>query len=188
MTISTRDFGGHGGLGDRRYRRYCAAFDRVQHCVREGYFLEAIALLDSLIWDRLSSRLGYLTGELIPINRNLGVICSQLVGDSGTGGCERESAFRHAIWQLKQWLTRRNDAVHATCKVFRVETTKDDFGAILRSHKKTAEDGIMYLRDFDTVDTESRAAVHKVPASFPSAFFPEQRGGARMPVWGEVES
>jgi len=36
-----RDVGGHGGLGDRRYERYCAAFDRAEQCIQEGYFLDA---------------------------------------------------------------------------------------------------------------------------------------------------
>jgi hypothetical protein len=57
-----RDIAVHGdGLGDRRYYRYCAAFDRADRAMQDGYYLEAITLLDSLIFDRLSSRLYHLT-------------------------------------------------------------------------------------------------------------------------------
>ncbi len=101
MSKRYRDVGGHGGLGDRRYERYCDAFDRVEDCVKLGYFLEAIALLDSLIWDRLSSRLGYLMGKSIDTEKNLGVVCSQLIGDSGTGGCEKDKAFRNVVGKSK---------------------------------------------------------------------------------------
>jgi hypothetical protein len=179
-----RDVGGYGGLGDRRFERYCAAFDRVKHCVESGYFLEAIALLDSLIWDRLSSRLGHLMGDPIDIDKNLGVVCSQLIGDTGAGGRERDVAFRDTVWQVKQWLVRRNDAVHATAKVFRADTSPEDFNAILTSHKTTVEDGMKYLREFDVLDTKSRGEVGKFPASYPDAFFPEKRGGgSRGGIW-----
>jgi hypothetical protein len=73
-----RDVGGHDGLGDRRYERYCGAFDWVVHCVEAGYFLEAIAVLDSIIWDRLSSRLGYLSGEPVDDRDTLGKICTRV--------------------------------------------------------------------------------------------------------------
>lgn len=184
MQKQYRDVGGHGGLGNRRYERYCGAFDRVQHCVEAGYFLEAIAILDSLIWDRLSSRLGYLSGKLIDVDKNLGTICSQLVGDHGEGGCEHDSGFRDAVSTIRKWLERRNTAVHATAKVFRDDTSQEDFSAILKSHKQTAQDGIRCLQSFDSLDTQSRQRADRVPASFPNAFFPERRaGGSRLSVW-----
>jgi hypothetical protein len=182
-----RDVGGHEGLGDRRYERYCAAFDRIEHCVTAGYFLEAIALLDSLIWDRISSRLGYLKGKQIEINKNAGTICSELIGSSGEGGVEQDPEFRDVIRNIKEWLVRRNDAVHATAKVFRTDTSEEDFSIILKSHKQTAIDGVNYLQAFDLLDTKSREKVGKVPASFPNAFFPKSRTGrSQFLTWGRT--
>jgi hypothetical protein len=179
-----RDVGGHEGLGDRRYERYCAAFDWVEHCAEASYFLEAIAVLDSLLWDRLSSRLGYLKGDLIDINKNIGTLCSELIGDSGTGGREKDPAFRDAIRDVKAWLFQRNEAVHATAKVFRENTSEEDFSEILNSHRQTAADGIKRLRAFDVLDTKSREEAGKVPASFPYAFFPHRRKGeSRSSMW-----
>jgi hypothetical protein len=189
-----RDVGGHNGLGDRRYERYCAAFDRIEHCIGAGYCLEAIAILDSLLWDRLSSRLGYLKGEPIDVKKNIGTLCSELIGDSGTGGREKDPAFRDTIGDVKGWLFRRNEAVHATAKVFREETSEKDFNDILNSHRQTAADGIKSLRTFDLLDTKSRDEVGKVPASFPDAFFPERRAGQsrsspwRSDVWSTSSS
>src|ERR1035437_2661631 len=184
MMAQYRDVGGHEGLGDRRYERYCAAFDRVEHCVAAGYFLEAVALLDSLIWDRLSSRLGYLKGKAVEINKNAGTICSELIGDSGADGREHDPAFRDVICEIKSWLVRRNNAVHATAKVFRSDTSEEDFSAILQSHRQTAIDGMNHLQAFDLLDTKSRAKVGKNPASFPDAFFPKRRSGpSRLAIW-----
>jgi hypothetical protein len=170
-----RDVGGHDGLGDRRYARYCGAFDWVEHCVEVGYFLEAIAVLDSIIWDRLSSRLGYLSGERVNDKNTLGSICKQLVGTPGKGGLERDASFQGAELQIQEWVNKRNDAVHATAKVFRDETSDQGFRSILRSHKETAEEGIRHLQAFDLLDTESRRKAEKIPASWPDAFFPERR-------------
>jgi hypothetical protein len=179
-----RDVGGHDGLGDRRYERYCGAFDWVVHCVEAGYFLEAISVLDSIIWDRLSSRLGYMSGEQVDDRDTLGKICTGLVGASGTGGFERDTYFRNVELQIKQWVKKRNQAVHATAKVFRDETSDKDFRAILQLHKKTAEEGILYLQAFDVLDTASRQEAGKIPGSCPHAFFPERRiGNSFLPFW-----
>lgn len=170
-----RDVGGHGGLSNSRYKRYCDAFDRVEHCIEKEYFLEAIIVLESLIWDRVSSRLGYLKGTPIDVNKASSTLCSELIGDDGKGGCEHDAAFRDAVFQIKNWLIRRNDAVHATAKVFRGDTSDKDFSAILKSHKKTAVDGIKHLQAFDELDSASRAIDGKHPASSPNAFFPKKR-------------
>lgn len=177
MEKQYRDIGGHDGLGDRRYARYCGAFDWVVHCVRSGYFLEAIAVLDSIIWDRLSSRLGYLSGGRVDDRDTLGKICKQLVGTSGKGGLERDPFFRDAELQIQNWVSKRNHAVHATAKVFRDETSDHGFRSILRSHTRTAEEGIRHLQAFDLLDTESRQKAGKIPASCPNAFFPDLRIG-----------
>lgn len=172
-----RDVGGYDGLGERRYKRYCGAFDWVVHCVDAGYFLEAIAVLDSIIWDRLSSRLGYLSGARVDDRDTLAKICTGLVGASGEGGFERETSFRDVELQIKQWGRKRNHAVHATAKVFRDETSDTDFRAISQLHKETAEEGIRYLQAFDGLDTASRQEAGKMSGSCPNAFFPERRIG-----------
>jgi hypothetical protein len=183
-----RDVGGYGGLGDRRYERYCGAFDWVVHCVGAGYFLEAIAVLDSIIWDRLSSRLGYLSGQQVDDRDSLGKVCGQLVGGSGESGFESDTSFRRIELKIKEWVSKRNHAVHATAKVFRGETSETDFRMILQSHKKTAEEGILYLQAFDLLDTESRQKAGKIPGSCPNAFFPERRPGESFLSAWRIES
>lgn len=154
------------------------------HCVKGGYFLEAIAVLDSLIWDRLSSRLAFLSGASVEDRDTLGKICFQLVGTSEKSGFERDPSFREVELQIKKWVSKRNHAVHATAKVFRDETSDEDFRSILRTHEKTAEEGIRYLQKFDVLDTRSRQQVGKIPGSSPNAFFPEFRSGASfMDSW-----
>jgi hypothetical protein len=176
MTPDLRDVGGWGGLGDSRYMRYCHAFDRVDHCVKSGFFPEAIAILDSLIGDRLSSRLGHVASEPVDYRMTTNQLCGALVGNGAAkSGAEQDAAFRHVIADIRTWAHERNEAVHATAKVFRVNTSKKDFAAILRSHRQTAIAGIRCLQAFDKLDTKDRAKARKHPASFPNAFFPKRR-------------
>jgi hypothetical protein len=177
MTRVTRDVGGGEGLGGRRYQRYRDAFNWIEDCMASGHYLEAIAILDSLLCDRLSSRLGYVAGKEIESRMTCGRLCQGLVGNNATSfGSEENAAFRAAIGNIQKWVERRNKALHATAKVLRSDTSAKDFAAIVQSHRQDAIDGIKYLQTFDTVDTASRESAGKRPASYPNAFFPERRG------------
>jgi hypothetical protein len=178
MKGAVRDTCGQDGLGMRRFKRYLTAFDRVVDCVEKGYYLEAIAILDSLTCERLSSRLGYVLHEKIDLHLSCGQLCARLVGtDPAKGsGSEKEPEFRKAIEEIQKWVGRRNKALHATAKVLHSDNSQMDLAAILRSHKQDAIDGIKNLQDFDDLDSKSRAIEGKYPASHPNAFFPDRRG------------
>lgn len=175
-----RDVGGYDGLGERRYKRYCGAFDWVVHCVDAGYFLEAIAVLDSIIWDRLSSRLGYLSGARVDDRDTLAKICTGLVGASGEGGFERETSFRDVELQIKQWgesgimrctrqprysatrLQTRTSVRYHSCikrlqkKVF--ATSKHLTGLIQQADKKLGRcRGVAQMHSFPSGGLESRS-------------------------------
>jgi len=177
MAKLTRDVAGGGDLGNRRFQRYCAAFDWVVDCIDKGYYLEAIAILDSLLWDRLSSRLGHLTSKPVELPLNFANVFKKLVGDNPNDpGLEKDAAFREAVRAIQRWMKRRNEAMHATAKILSRDSSQEDFKSILYSHRQDAADGIKCLQDFDTLDTASRKIKGKSPASFPKAFFPERRG------------
>ena len=48
------------GIGPRRQALYREAFSRISNAIRDGYFLEAITLTESLLTDRLESRATFL--------------------------------------------------------------------------------------------------------------------------------
>jgi hypothetical protein len=176
MTKPTRGSAGGNELGNRRYKRYCDAFDWIMKCVDGGYHLEAIAILDSLLWDRLSSRLGHVTGKPVDSSLASGRVCRDLVGSDRKGtGCEQDPKFRQAIRRIQKWVRRRNEAMHATAKILHSESSPKDFKSVLNAHYQDAVYGIKCLQAFDELDTASRATVGKRPASFPNAFFPERR-------------
>lgn len=134
-------------------------------------------ILDSLIWDRLASRLGHITGKNSDLPNSSGGLCIKLVGASTTknSGAEKDSAFRDAVRNIQEWVKKRNEALHATAKVFRSEHSPKDFADILQSHRRDALDGIKYLQVFDALDRASRAKSGKRTATDPGAFCPDRR-------------
>lgn len=178
MTKTVREVCKQNGLGDRRYERYVDAFDWITECYNKGFYLEAIAVLDSLINDRLSSRLAYVSGQNIRSNETCGGLCQKLVGTcENERGHEKDPAFRKAITHIGKWVRKRNEAMHATAKILQDEDAQEEFSAILKKHKQDVNDGIKYLQDFDELDTLDRERNGKCspPASSPYAFFPKKR-------------
>ena len=184
MTDQKREKAGRGDLGTKRYRRCVAAFDRVEHCLQERYYIEAIAILDSLISDRLASRLGFLANQEISAQLTCGQLCNQLVGASTAAsgsGAEKKHEFRAIVGDIQSWVQRRNDAMHGTAKILRGDEPDVTFDDMLKSHCQDAVNGRELLRRFDDLDTAERGEKGKRPATAPNAFFPERRGtkGAR---------
>lgn len=167
-------------LGHRRWRRYADAFDRIQQCMRLGYHLEAIALLDSLITDRLTSRIGHLQQGPAQA-KALGPLCTTLLGrgeSPSDKGIEDDVRFRATIGKIRQWATERNEAMHAAGKILRSADPTMSFSEALTIHHQTALDGVALLQEFDLLDVEDRRPTGRIPASAPHAFFPELRAAA----------
>ena len=160
-------------LGSRRFTRYRDAFDRAAACTEAGYPLEAIALLDSLISDRLASRLGYSSGQLAKERLSCGGLCHELLRPD----VERDPAFREVVTRIRDWVAERNHAMHASAKALK-SADGPSFSELLDSHGKVAAAGIALLRAFDELDVADRKK-HKVgmAATQPHAFHPEKRGG-----------
>ena len=176
--------------GNQRYRRYVAAFDRVIHCINNGYNLEAIAVLDSLLSDRLHSRLSYLCkGGDRSIN-SLGNVCVALVGkptDSPSQKTllERDPDFQQVIKAIQEWAQQRNEAIHGSAKILQSRDDLKSFSEILESHQKDAVQGVYLLQQFDKLDRGDRKRNNAVDsATDPNAFFPENRRG--MPLRGSI--
>ncbi|NEW27797.1 hypothetical protein [Nocardia cyriacigeorgica] len=164
-------------LGYRRWHRYVGAFDRVQHCIERGYYLEAVAILDSLITDRLTSRVGYLSGAE-PRIEPIGPLCRALIGRSDArdgAGLEHDDEFREVVEEIRTWAVERNHAIHATAKILRSDDPVVSFDDALRVHHRTALRGVALLQRFDRLDTSARQRNGTIPASAPNAFFPERR-------------
>ncbi|AYF76842.1 hypothetical protein D7D52_26920 [Nocardia yunnanensis] len=101
---------------------------------------------------------------------------------------EHDPEFRAVTADIRVWSETRNDAMHGVARIFRHEDTATSFDAAMNIHGQTVLDGIAVLRRFDRLDTAARQArkdipAHKrFPATWPAAFFPEERSGTPRPA------
>lgn len=169
------------GRGTKRYRRYRAVFQRALQAQADGYPLEGIAIIDSLLTDRLASRLGYVTHDSPSERLSCGQVCHRLMkGEKAPGSPkERDPEFRDAISRIQAWVRRRNHALHALAKSLPKEDGKP-LGQLIEEHNKVLSTGIDLLLLFDKLDRVSRKSNKaKRPATAPSAFTLTHRGSSR---------
>jgi hypothetical protein len=120
------------GIGDQRYGLLKAAFAHAQAATLDGYPLEAIAILESLLTDRLGSmvhgslgitvRLGDSLGKLAKLAEKNAVDPSVLDGSAARNTGSRKSPFPDEVvsfmrTDVQPWWKRRSNAVHAMAKL-----------------------------------------------------------------------
>ncbi|WP_228003172.1 hypothetical protein [Nocardia australiensis] len=146
-------------LGMRRVQRYAAAFDWVLHCIDRGCYLEAIAVLDSLISDRLASRVSYIRRQEPHGVPTVGTLCSWLLNGhkkNENPRVEHDPEFRAVIADIENWSKARNKAMHQTTKIFHNNDLTISFNDVPIPHRETATTGVQLLRRFDELDTQAR--------------------------------
>jgi hypothetical protein len=126
---------GHGRL---RYELLVRAKQRIEACLSDGHYCEVIALCESVIGDRLESRLSYLTGDNVGF-KTLGHLLLKL------REAETDSQLRSLLEDLDIWRGRRNRALHELVKIEDgvPHTSWDDRIEALR---QDAENGFELLR------------------------------------------
>ncbi|MFJ4656239.1 hypothetical protein ACIP5Y_33660 [Nocardia sp. NPDC088792] len=178
MTEPAREKARGPELGYQRLDRYIAAYDWAERCIDTGHYLEAIAVLDSLIGDRLASRYTYIRREE-PIDLPaVGELCSRLLKGfrkAENPRVETDPRFCAVIEEIQKWAKTRNSAMHQTAKILRNGAVSVAFVDILEDHRQTALDGVALVRQFDELDTAARRQAGKLPGTYPNAFFPEKR-------------
>lgn len=165
-------------FGDRRARRYTAAFDWVMESIETGHYLEAVAVLDSLLSDRLASRYWHVRKERPTSKDTVAGLCRKLLEgfDIKTNpAVETDRSFIAVIEAIKVWTAARNDAIHATAKIFSMDDPDAEFASALELHCATAIDGVRLLQEFDDLDTAARKLAGEIPGTYPNAFFPDRR-------------
>jgi hypothetical protein len=120
---------GHGTL--RRQLQECAR-DQIERSLSLGFYCEAIALSESIIADRLESRLSFLSGENAGF-RNLG-------GFGKLKRIESDDELRNIYAEVDQWARRRNRALHEMVKV-EAKKPPTDWATRMRENRLAARDG-----------------------------------------------
>ena len=126
------------GYGTLRYMLQQNAKRRIEVSLREGYYCEAITIIESFMSERLESRLSFLTGTNIGFC-TLGKLVTEL------RKFEVEPELLGLLDEINEWRSKRNLAVHELVKV---EELKELAGWNQRMKQvaNTANDGYSLLQ------------------------------------------
>lgn len=129
------------GVRELRYTVMKDCISRFNDAILHKYFLEAVALSESLIADRMESRLTELHGKAHHFD-TLGNLKKDL------SRIEKSPEIKKIINNdLNSWLSQRNIAIHQAAKIEKGK--KKIFADHMRESKKTAEVGFKMFRALD---------------------------------------
>jgi hypothetical protein len=130
--------GPKSGPAQARRGLYGNAITRVNNAIEHRYPLESIALLESMIADRLEARLAWLHQQRIDKREfsTLGNLTQELCGARSNESDEAKSVYEG----VKAWADRRNEALHQMVKL--AEGDPKDWKARLKEAQATAEAGV----------------------------------------------
>lgn len=119
--------------GKERYEIIRSAISRYNDAIDKGFYLEATALMESLLGDRLESRLGELTKvpiEFEPLSRLLKKL----------NKIETDVELKNIMnKRLNNWCGQRNTIIHQAAKIELGK--KKDWDMFLEDAEKTAIEG-----------------------------------------------
>jgi hypothetical protein len=128
-----------------RQKLYREAISRIKNAIKHRYPLEAIALLESMIADRLEARLAKIRIQ-DPCKgafSTLGKLTKKLGGEE-----LKESEAAKVLYNaVTLWADRRNEALHQMVKLAEGDTK--DWAARLEEAQATAEAGMTLFRKLD---------------------------------------
>ena len=128
-------------IGGVRHHLYRQAYRQINRALEYGFYLEAITLIESLVSDRLESRLTFLKKTDFSF-KTLGTLIAE------SKRIETDSALKELIAQrLDKWRNDRNRALHEMVKLADGDTaTWDDR---MKAVVPIAKEGLATLRAID---------------------------------------
>jgi len=139
--------------GKERYEIIRAAISRYNYSMEQGFYLEATTLIESLLSDRLESRLGQLTK--IPINFDtIGQLLKKL------NKVETDIELKNIMnKKLSIWCGQRNATVHQAVKIEMGK--KKVWAEFLEDSKRTAIEGRKIFNEYNTQLQKTRRSKNK---------------------------
>jgi len=125
--------------GSLRYELYKSAFERINESIEKGFYLEAIALIESLIADRLESRALFLN-DLDASFKTLGQLNKKIQK------LETDSTLQQLVSvKAEKWWEKRNHALHEAVKIEAGDTR--DWLSRQAEFKNAAQEGQVLLKE-----------------------------------------
>ena len=137
--------------GKPRNKRYSSAIKRLNEAMDASYYVEAIAIEESLICDRMESLANQLSDGKFSFG-TLGRLTGFLLGEKQRSAIVPELA--DTLQQINQWAEKRNHAVHELAKLTpdMKETFEDSYGKL----EDVANNGLQLFRELDNLIRKQR--------------------------------
>ena len=130
------------GIGQSRYETYRATIDRINKAMDAGFYVEVIALCESIIADRLESLANQISQSSKYSYETMGRLTDYLLGAKQRDLLSQEIV--DGVNEIKNWTKKRNSAVHEMAK-----NIEGDFMEKYAKLKETAEEAIKLFRKLD---------------------------------------
>lgn len=130
-----------------RRKFYANAIDRIKTAIKEGYPLEAITLLESMMADRLEARLACISNQEAEKRKfsTLGRLSRELCGNASHESDDAKTVYE----EVQEWASQRNESLHEMVKL--AEGDAKDWKAKLKEAHSTAKDGLKLFRQLDVL-------------------------------------
>lgn len=136
--------GSDNDIGQERYELYKSAFSWIARSIDEGYYLEAISILESLVSDRLESYLPVLFDRDFSF-KTLGDLIQAVKSDKSN---KTDELLRSLVLNdLDQWRKDRNKAAHEMVKI--EDGKRIIWEERVKINKTVAETGLELVRKID---------------------------------------
>jgi hypothetical protein len=130
-----------------RRELYGNAITRITNAIEHRFPLEAIALLESMMADRLEARLACIHKQ-DPEKLNFSTLGKLTQDLSCTKSAESDEA-KAVYTKVAAWAVRRNEALHQMVKL--AEGKEAEWATKVREAQETAETGLLLFRELDTL-------------------------------------
>ena len=137
----------NSNAGPRRMGLYQCCIAQYNEALGQGFFIEAVAIAESLIADRLESRLAHKHDQSEEKRRfsTVGKLATELNGKKAN----EPSEAREIYSKIRIWASERNKAIHQIFKL--AENEAQYWGNRYAQARQIAETGMELFRNLDKV-------------------------------------
>jgi len=144
----------NNSVGVQRHERYKETIDRYNEAMNNGFYLEAITLMESLIADRLECAANYYDVK----DHSYSTLGSLTNCFSSKSVKEKVSSdFLNTIETIGKWKNGRNKALHEMAKLDADTQFEDDY----KEAKLIAKEGYDLFRKIDNLIQASKQKTNK---------------------------
>jgi len=130
-----------------RRELYTKGFKQINNAYDNGFFIEAITIIDSMITDRLEAYVQFLLyGEDKQFVAESIFNALKSFGSVTKEKDVRDEDFKQIYNKIESWAPKRNNAVH-NFVIIRQDSLDDSADVRLQKLKDTADEGLLLVRE-----------------------------------------